>query len=57
MGAIDGFLLDAYSTTVAGVVDRAGPSVVSVQVYGQAPGREQGIGGGSGFLLRPTVTC
>ena len=53
MGASDGFLLDAYSTTVAGVVDRAGPSVVSVQVFGRAAGREHGSGGGSGFLFTP----
>ena len=53
MGASDGFLLDAYSTTVAGVVDRAGPSVVSVQVFGHASGQKHGSGGGSGFLFTP----
>jgi S1-C subfamily serine protease len=53
MGASDGFLLDAYSTTVAGVVDRAGPSVVSVQVFGNASGRKNASGGGSGFLFTP----
>jgi hypothetical protein len=32
MGAADAFLLDAYSQTVGGVVERAGPSVASVRV-------------------------
>ena len=35
MGATDAFLLDAYSQTVSGVVERAGPSVASVQVNGR----------------------
>jgi S1-C subfamily serine protease len=48
MGANDAFLLDAYSTTVAGVVDRAGPSVVAVLM--QRDGVERG---GSGFLFTP----
>ena len=34
MGATDAFLLDAYSQTVSGVVDRAGPSVAAVRVGG-----------------------
>ena len=37
MGATDAFLLDAYSQTVSGVVERAGPSVASVQVNGGRP--------------------
>jgi S1-C subfamily serine protease len=43
-------LLDAYSQTVAGVVDRVGPSVAAVKV-GEA-GAADG-GGGSGFLFTP----
>ena len=34
MGARDDPLLDAYSQTVSGVVERAGPSVASVRVFG-----------------------
>jgi S1-C subfamily serine protease len=49
VGASDAFLLDAYSQTVSGVVDRAGPSVAAVRV-GQA---DAGGGGGSGFLFTP----
>ena len=53
MGATDAFLLDAYSQTVAGVVERAGPSVASVQVRGSATDRNAQIGNGSGFLFTP----
>jgi S1-C subfamily serine protease len=49
LGATDSFLLDAYSQTVSDVVERAGPSVASVQVLGaDAP-----LGNGSGFLFTP----
>jgi S1-C subfamily serine protease len=47
MGASDAFLLDAYSQTVAGVVDRVGPSVAAVRIAGN-----RGEGGhGSGFVF------
>ena len=49
MGAVDAFLLDAYSQTVSDVVERVGPSVAAVRV-GEA---ESGGGGGSGFLFTP----
>jgi S1-C subfamily serine protease len=52
MGANDPFLLDVYSQTVAGVVERAGPSVASVRVDG-ATGGETPMGTGSGFLFTP----
>jgi S1-C subfamily serine protease len=47
MGATDAFLLDAYSHTVSGVVERVGPSVAAVRLGG---GRG---GAGSGFLFTP----
>jgi S1-C subfamily serine protease len=50
LGATDAFLLDAYSQTVSGVVDRVGPAVAAVQV-GEAG--TSGAGGGSGFLFTP----
>jgi S1-C subfamily serine protease len=53
VGANDAFLLDAYSETVAGVVERAGPSVASVHVQGHAADREAPAGNGSGFLFTP----
>jgi S1-C subfamily serine protease len=53
MGANDAFLLDAYSETVAGVVERAGPSVAAVQVQGRAADPEASLGSGSGFLFTP----
>ncbi|WP_280156267.1 trypsin-like peptidase domain-containing protein [Piscinibacter sp. XHJ-5] len=53
MGGNDGFLLDAYSQTVSGVVERAGPSVASVRVRGHARDRDAPLGGGSGFLFTP----
>ena len=53
MGATDAFLLDAYSQTVAGVVERAGPSVASVQVNGRPSDRDAPLGNGSGFLFTP----
>lgn len=45
MGDTDAFLLDAYSRTVTGVVERVGPSVAAVRVGG--------TGAGSGFLFTP----
>jgi S1-C subfamily serine protease len=45
-------LLDAYSRAVVGVVDAAGPAVVSVSVRGR-PGRPARPGEGSGFLVAP----
>ena len=53
MGANDAFLLDAYSNTVSGVVERAGPSVAAVRVSGSATDRDAPLGGGSGFLFTP----
>ena len=53
MGATDAFLLDAYSQTVSGVVERAGPSVASVQVNGRPSDRDAPLGNGSGFLFTP----
>ncbi|MGE5116117.1 MAG: S1C family serine protease [Betaproteobacteria bacterium] len=53
MGANDAFLLDAYSLTVSGVVERAGPSVASVRLVGHAADRDAPLGHGSGFLFTP----
>src|SRR2546423_1207335 len=53
MGASEPYLLVAYSKTVTGVVERAGPSVASVKVQGHATDREAPLGGGSGFLFTP----
>ena len=53
MGANDAFLLDAYSETVSGVVEGAGPSVAAVQVIGHQNNREAALGSGSGFLFTP----
>jgi S1-C subfamily serine protease len=50
MGSRDAPLLDAYSQTVADVVDRVGPSVAAVRVEGA---RGQRSGSGSGFLFTP----
>ena len=47
MGATDSFLLDAYSQTVSGVVERAGPSVAAVRVGGT----DSALGSGSGFVF------
>ncbi|HEX4668107.1 MAG TPA: trypsin-like peptidase domain-containing protein [Chthoniobacterales bacterium] len=43
----DGQLLDAYSQTIAAVVNRVAPSVVNIRVLSGA----RGSGGGSGFIL------
>ena len=53
MGANDAFLLDAYSSTVSGVVERAGPSVAAVRVSSRAADREAALGNGSGFVFTP----
>ena len=45
----DADLLDAYSRAVVGVVDRAGPAVVSLEVGGNRIGG----GAGSGFVVTP----
>ena len=51
MGAPDQFLLDAYSQTVSGVVERVGPGVAAVRtLVGNDPARS---GSGSGFLFTP----
>jgi S1-C subfamily serine protease len=50
MGSRDAPLLDAYSQTVADVVDRVGPGVAAVRVEGS---RGQRSGSGSGFLFTP----
>ena len=59
MSGEDGALLDAYSSAVTRAVDRAGPSVVNIEVHGieRPPGarrepRPEG-GSGSGFLFTP----
>ena len=49
----DAALLDAYSRTVADVIERAGPSVASVRVSGPVPDRDMPLGSGSGFLFTP----
>jgi S1-C subfamily serine protease len=46
----DSALLDAYSRAVIGVVDRAGPAVVSIELAGS---RGQHAGAGSGFAVTP----
>ncbi len=43
----DSELLDAYSKTVAAVVNRVAPSVVNIRVQSA----ERGAGGGSGFII------
>jgi len=59
MGAVDGFLLDAYSRTVSDIVERVGPAVVGIQVLlngkegADAGVRAEGSGNGSGFLFTP----
>ena len=57
--AEDAALLDAYSNAVTRAVERAGPSVVNIEVHGieRAPGPRRGPrpegGSGSGFLFTP----
>lgn len=45
----DGALLDAYSESVAGAVERAGPAVIHLEVSGP----DVGDGSGSGFFISP----
>jgi S1-C subfamily serine protease len=45
----DGEILDAYSRAVVGVVDRAGPAVISIEIGGQ----RGTSGAGSGFVVTP----
>ena len=47
----DDALLDAYSQTVAGVVDRVGPAVVRLDI--KRPGTNQRAGSGSGVIISP----
>ena len=47
MGASDSFLLDAYSQTVSGVIERASASVAAVRVGGS----DAALGNGSGFVF------
>ena len=52
----DAALLDAYSMTVAGVVEKVKPAVVNVRVRhaGRQRHRDQDVGGsGSGFIIAP----
>ncbi len=50
----DAELLDAYSNAVVGVVERLGPSVVSVTVAGRAKGKGRApAGSGSGVVFTP----
>ena len=57
----DAALLDAYSATVVSAVERVGPSVAHLEVWGQPSGRARGrprgadvpAGSGSGFVFTP----
>ena len=58
----DGDLLDAYSATVVSAVERVGPSVAHLEVWGRAGARTRGArggrpdapaGSGSGFVFTP----
>src|SRR5918993_831117 len=51
MGGNDSFLLDAYSQTVSGVVERIAPTVAAVRVLDTSA--RHASGGGSGFLFTP----
>jgi S1-C subfamily serine protease len=61
-GLSDTDLLDAYSATVVSAVERVGPSVAHLEVWGQAGARPRGprgrgadapAGSGSGFVFTP----
>jgi S1-C subfamily serine protease len=61
-GLSDADLLDAYSATVVSAVERVGPSVAHLEVWGQAGTRARGprgrgadapAGSGSGFVFTP----
>jgi S1-C subfamily serine protease len=52
----DDALLDAYSRAVIGVVERAGPAVVSLEIVQRrrvGPIKATGSGAGSGFIVTP----
>jgi S1-C subfamily serine protease len=50
----DGELLDSYSKTVSGVVEKVRPSVVNIRVHGVRRERQvDAEGGGSGFIIAP----
>lgn len=51
--ADDTALLDAYSQTVSGVVERARDSVVNIRVQRTTGKRQNGQGSGSGFIITP----
>jgi S1-C subfamily serine protease len=51
--ADDDGLLDAYSRAVVGAVEKVGPSVVNIDVFKRARGREVRAGSGSGFIFTP----
>ncbi len=53
--APDALLLDAYSRTVIGALERVAPAVVFIEVQGHGPskGRRPTRGSGSGFLFTP----
>ena len=51
--ADDSDLLDAYSEAVVDVVERLGPSVVSIRVVSRGRRGEAGEGAGSGFVVAP----
>jgi S1-C subfamily serine protease len=52
-GDDDRDLLDAYSRAVVGVVERVGPTVVSIRVTMKATSRPFGEGAGSGVVVTP----
>jgi len=52
----DDALLDSYSRTVSGVVEKVSPSVVNIRVHGagrERGGRPDAGGSGSGFIIAP----
>src|SRR5207245_6285814 len=50
----DDALLDSYSRTVTGVVERVAPAVVNIRVRHGGQARHDGPGGtGSGFVIAP----
>jgi S1-C subfamily serine protease len=53
VGANDAFLLDGYSQTVSGVVERVGPAVAAVRVAASGESGSPRGGAGSGFLFTP----
>lgn len=54
--ASDDELLDSYSTTVSGVVEKVGPTVVNIRTHLSTRARHNGSesgGTGSGFVIAP----